>query len=262
MASKNALVTGSTRGIGKAIAFELAELGYHVIFNGASTTKLPEEDKNRLKEIYNSDQENYSFIKADISNPQERNNMISTLKGRFDQLDVLVNNAGVAPRERKDLLEASEQEFERVLRINLQGPYFLTQQIARWMIEKKKEKQEEYSPYIINISSLSSYAASSNRGEYCVSKAGLSMMTKLFAIRLAEYQIPVYEIQPGIIKTSMTEPVREKYDKLFEEGITPLKRWGLPEDVARAVKAIVEGNIPYSTGEVIHIDGGFHLQHL
>ena len=148
------------------------------------------------------------------------------------------------------------------MKINLQGPYFLTQAIVNWIIELKKNRLEDYHPYIINISSISSFAASINRGEYCLSKAALSMMTKLFAIRLAEYQIPVFEIQPGIIMTPMTEPVKEKYDKLFEKGITPIKRWGFPEDIAKVVSAIVRGDLPYSTGDVIHIDGGFHLRQL
>jgi NAD(P)-dependent dehydrogenase (short-subunit alcohol dehydrogenase family) len=148
------------------------------------------------------------------------------------------------------------------MKVNLQGPYFLTQQLANWMIELKQEFKEHYLPYIINISSLSSYASSPSRGEYCISKAGMTMMTKLYADRLAEFNIPVYEIQPGIIKTPMTEPVKTKYDKLFAEGITPLSHWGMPEDIAKAVSAIVQGLLPYSTGDIIHIDGGFHLQRL
>ncbi|MHA1804099.1 MAG: 3-ketoacyl-ACP reductase [Promethearchaeota archaeon] len=259
---KVALITGSTHGIGKAIALKLARLKYSLVLNGASTVRLSESYESQLNEIFGNALEKFTYVKADIGNPEDREKLVSTIKEKFNRIDVLVNNAGVAPRERKDLLEASEEEFERVLRINLQGPYFLTQAIAKWMIELKKRFQGEYTPYIINISSISSFTASPNRGEYCISKAGLTMMTKLYAVRLAEHDIPVFEIQPGIIKTPMTEPVKEKYDKLFEQGLTPLRRWGLPEEVAQVVAAIVAGNLPYSTGEIIHVDGGFHLHRL
>ncbi|MHA1688809.1 MAG: 3-ketoacyl-ACP reductase [Promethearchaeota archaeon] len=260
--NKIALVTGSTHGIGKAIALELARLNYSIVINGASTEKLSGNYISQLKSIFKDNQDKFIYIKADISNRAEREKLIEAIKKKFNRIDVLVNNAGVAPRERKDLLESSEEEFERVMKINLQGPYFLTQSIAKWMIDLKKKFQKEYNPYIINISSISSFTASPNRGEYCVSKAGLTMMTKLYAVRLAELGIPVFEVQPGIIKTPMTEPVREKYDKLFENGLTPISRWGLPEEVARVVATIVEGNLPYSTGEIIHVDGGFHLHRL
>ncbi len=174
---------------------------------------------------------------------------------RFGRIDLLVNNAGVAPNVRADLLEMGEESMRRVLSINLEGPFFLTQRVAREMICQG-------SGMIINITSMSAYVSSVNRGEYCVSKAGLSMMTQLFAVRLAEYGIPVYEIRPGIIRTDMTAGVAGKYDALIGGGLLPIARWGTPEDIAKAVDALSQGLLPYSTGEVINVDGGFHLQRL
>jgi len=258
-----ALVTGSTHGIGKVIALELAKSGYKIIINGASTLQLSQEYKEQLKYIYGGQVEKmYMYIQADVSKYNERQLILNKIRENFNRIDVLVNNAGVAPLERKDILEAKEDSFERVMKINLQGPYFLTQGVANWMIELRKALGKEYHPYIINISSISSFTASPSRGEYCVSKAGMSMMTKLYAIRLAEENIPVYEIQPGIILTPMTESVKEKYDRLIQDGITPIPRWGYPEDIAKTVISIVSGGLPYSTGDVIKVDGGFHLHEL
>jgi len=260
MTEKVALITGSTRGIGKAIALELAKMGYKVVINGATTKELPEDYKSKLEEIYGDGFEGkFLYIQADISKNEERSKLVEDIQIELNRIDVLINNAGIAPPIRKDILDASIESFERVVKVNLQGPYFLTRDIANWMITLKKNLVE-YNPYIINISSISSFASSPDRGEYCISKAGITMMTKLYADRLAEYEIPVFEIQPGIIKTDMTEPVQEKYTHLIEEGITPLKQWGIPNDVAKAVKAIVSGLMPYSTGDIIHIDGGFHLK--
>jgi NAD(P)-dependent dehydrogenase (short-subunit alcohol dehydrogenase family) len=261
--NKVSLITGSTHGIGKAISLELAKIGFKIAINGASTENLPKDYIEKLSKIYEKNQESkYLFIRADISQEEHRKLLIEKIREKFKRIDVLINNAGVAPLERVDLLEATEQSFDRVLSINLRGPYFLTQAIANWMIELKKELEPEYSPYIINISSISSYTSSPNRGEYCISKAGVSMMTKLYADRLSEYNIPVYEISPGIIDTPMTNKVHEKYDKLISEGVIPLKRWGKSIDIAKAVVAIVKGLIPYSTGSVLNLDGGFHLHRL
>ena len=180
----------------------------------------------------------------------------------FGRLDLLVNNAGIVPKERVDLLDASVESFDQVMDVNLKGPYFLTQAVASWMIEQRSAASDDYQPAIINISSISAYAASPERGDYCVSKAGLSMMTKLYAARLANEGINVYEIRPGVIATDMTAGVKAKYDGLIEADLTPIKRWGTPEDVARAVAAIATGMLPFSTGEVINVDGGFHLRRL
>ncbi len=188
--------------------------------------------------------------------------LLTFTKERFGRLDVLVNNAGIAPEARVDLLQASEESFERLLRVNLKAPYFLSQAVANWMIEQRTARGPGYAPRIINITSISAYTASPERGDYCVSKAGLSMTTKLFAARLAEYGIPVYEVRPGIITTDMTAGVTEKYDALIANGLLPMPRWGTPEDVGRAVAALATGQLPYSTGDLINIDGGFHLRRL
>ena len=187
--------------------------------------------------------------------------MVEEVLKRFGRLDLLVNNAGIAPRQRQDLLEMREESYDEVLAVNLKGPFFLTQQVARTMIDLLGSGVIE-NPRIINIGSISAYASSPNRGEYCLSKAGISMITALFADRLAESGIGVYEIRPGVIATDMTDAVKEKYDHLIANGLTPIQRWGQPEDVAKAVVAIAEGAFPFSTGEIFNVDGGFHLRRL
>jgi NAD(P)-dependent dehydrogenase (short-subunit alcohol dehydrogenase family) len=196
-----------------------------------------------------------------VTNAQDRQRAIDAVKQEFGRLDVLVNNAGVAPSVRADILEASEESYDRVMGINLKGPYFLTQAAAGWMIEQRKERPDDWM-CVVNISSCSAYAASPSRGEYCLSKAAVSMATKLYAARLAEHNIGVYEIRPGIIATDMTAAVKDKYDKLIAEGLTPIKRWGLPGDVAAAAATCARGELKFSTGEVINVDGGFHLRTL
>ena len=201
--------------------------------------------------------------RADIAESNDRKELIDFVKSKFGRLDLLVNNAGVAPEVRRDILESTEESFDRVLNINLKGPYFLTQLAARWMIEQAERRGlETYKPKIVTISSISAYAASPDRAEYCIAKAAVSMLTPLYAARLAEHGITVYEIRPGIIATDMTQPVKAKYDRLISEGLTPIKRWGTPEDVARAVAAIFRDVLPFSTGEVINVDGGFHIRRL
>jgi 3-oxoacyl-[acyl-carrier protein] reductase len=197
-----------------------------------------------------------------VSNKEDRKKLVDQTKVRFGgRCHMLVNNAGVAPSKRLDLLEATEESFDRVMNINLKGPYFLTQAVANWMIEQKKaDPKGGYR--IVNTGSISAYTSSPGRGEYCVSKAGVSMMTMLYADRLAEFGIGVFEIRPGIIKTDMTKVVTAKYDKLIAEGITPIKRWGMPEDIALTVGAIAEGRLDFSTGQVINVDGGFHFRRL
>ncbi|MFC1585579.1 3-ketoacyl-ACP reductase, partial [Fibrobacterota bacterium] len=201
------------------------------------------------------------FFKCDISDSRSRESMMKAIQAEFGCLHVLVNNAGVAPRVRADILEAGEESYDFVMDINLKGPYFLTQAAANWMIAQKKA-DADYKGCIINISSISATTASPARGEYCLSKAGVSMATKLWAVRLGEFDIPVYEIRPGIIQTDMTAGVKEKYDKLIAEGLLVQPRWGLPEDVAKAAAAFARGDLPYSTGEVVMVDGGFSLERL
>jgi NAD(P)-dependent dehydrogenase (short-subunit alcohol dehydrogenase family) len=250
-----AIVTGASRGIGKAIAIELARLGFDLLLNRAQPA--PAETQNQVEALG----ARCEFVSGDIGLAKDRKKIVDVAKNKFDRTDFLVNNAGVAPLKRMDILEATEESFDRVIGINLKGPYFLTQLIANWMIEQKKQNRER-NFRIVNIGSISAYTSSPSRGEYCVSKAGVSMMTKLYADRLAEYNIGVFEISPGIVETDMTSAVKDKYDKLITEGLTPIRRWGKPEDVAKAVGAIAEGRLDFSTGTVINVDGGFHLRRL
>lgn len=254
---KVVLITGGSRGIGLGIAKSLAARSYGLAINGMRGEKDVLPILNNLRALG----VDVIYCQGNISLTEDRQRIIEKVKSSFGQLNVLINNAGIVPDERKDILEASEFSYERVMKTNLQGPYFLSQEIAKWMIQQK-DADIKYEGSIINVSSVSATIASVNRGEYCLSKAGIAMMTKLFAVRLAEYNIPVYEIRPGIIKTDMTAAVQEKYDKLFLEGITLEKRWGLPEDIGKAVTALVEGQIPYATGQVINVDGGLTIQTL
>src|SRR5262245_29744345 len=261
-----ALITGASRGIGRGIALELAELGYDLIINYAENSDAAaqvcmdcvEHANARKKEI------RAEKFQADVSSSNDRLRLVEFAKASFRRMDLLVNNAGVAPETRADILEASEASFDRLIRVNVKGPYFLTQLVANWMIEQttKPNQATPAKPKIVTISSISAYTASTNRGDYCVAKAALSMLTPLFAARLAEHGIHVYEIRPGIIATDMTSAVKDKYDCLISEGLTPIKRWGLPQDVGKAVAAIASGLFPFSTGEVFNVDGGYHLRRL
>jgi len=259
-----ALVTGASRGIGRGIALELARIGFSVAINYANNRASAEECRKLCVQASPSGtQATFETIQADISRSEERRKLLEVVRQRFGWIDLLVNNAGVAPRVRADVLETTEESFDRLLAVNVKGPYFLTQAVANlWLSSPGELQSRKRKPKIVIISSLSAYAASVNRGDYCVSKAALSMLTPLFAVRLAEYGIHVYEIRPGVIATDMTGPVKEKYDKMIAAGLTPIKRWGTPEDVGRAVAAIAEERFPFSTGEVINVDGGFHLHRL
>lgn len=261
-----ALITGASRGIGRGIALELAGIGFDLIVNFRGNTAAAEQTAaDCLARAKGAGHEIRAVIaQADISIEPDRQRLIDFTRSSFGRLDLLVNNAGVAPEVRADLLEASEESFDRLMRINVKGPYFLTQLAARWMIDQVRTDSTLTMPRpkIVTISSISAYTASINRGDYCVSKAALSMITPLFAARLAEHGINVYEIRPGIIATDMTGPVKAKYDQLIAEGLTPIPRWGVPADVGRAVAAIAQDLLPFSTGEVINVDGGFHLRRL
>ncbi|HLT11387.1 MAG TPA: 3-ketoacyl-ACP reductase [Micromonosporaceae bacterium] len=252
--SRVALVTGASRGIGRGIAEALARAGYDVVVNYASNA---EAAAKVVAEIEQAGQRGIA-VQADISVTADRQRLVDATYDHFGRLDLLVNNAGVAPAVRADILDATEESFDRMIGVNLRGPYFLTQLVARRMIEQRSEAP----PKIVTISSISAYTASVNRGDYCLAKAGLAMMTALFATRLAEHGINVYEIRPGVIDTDMTGPVRERYDQLISDGLTPIRRWGQPDDVARAVVAIATDLLPFSTGQVIDVDGGFHLRAL
>jgi 3-oxoacyl-[acyl-carrier protein] reductase len=254
-----ALVTGGSRGIGRGIALALAGAGFDVAINYAGNRAAAEECQALCKQAGPG---RFEIVQGDIGAAADRARMLELVRTSYGRLDCLVNNAGVAPTVRADMLEADEASFDRLIDINLKGPYFLTQQAARWMIELRASLGAAYAPKIITISSISAYTASVNRGDYCLSKAGLGMLTKLFAVRLAEHGIGVFEIRPGVIQTDMTAGVQAKYDKLIGEGLTPIRRWGLPEDVGRTVAAVAAGSFPFSTGEVINVDGGFHLKWL
>jgi 3-oxoacyl-[acyl-carrier protein] reductase len=252
-----ALVTGASRGIGRAIAVALAGKDWRIAVNYHRNLEAARETQRQIEAAGSQ----AALIQADIARHEDRRRLVDQTLERFGRIDLLVNNAGIAPLERADLLEVSEDSFERVMAVNLKGPFFLTQLAARTMIALLEDGTIQ-APKIVNIGSLSTYAASVERGEYCLSKAGLGMMTALFATRLAEYGILVYEIRPGIIATDMTQGVQEKYERLIASGVTPIRRWGRPQDVAKAVLAIAEGCLPFSTGEVINVDGGFHLPRL
>ena len=259
-----ALITGASRGIGRGIALELAKLGHDLVLNYAGNRVAAGQTQHDClaAAVATGKAIRAEIRQADISRAADRQALIEFTRTSFGRLDLLVNNAGVAPDVRADILDASEESFDRLIAINVKGPYFLTQLAAKWMIEQVTHHGSRITPKIITISSISAYTASTNRGDYCLSKAALSMLTPLFAARLAEHGINVYEIRPGIIATDMTGPVQEKYDRLIADGLSPIKRWGTPEDVGKAVAAIAQDALPFSTGEVINVDGGFHLRRL
>ncbi len=252
-----AFITGGSRGIGYGIATELAKNKFDLVINGMRPENDVEKALNELKQ-YGVDA---IYCQGDVASTEARHRMLQQIQQHYGRLHILVNNAGIAPKERKDILEATEESFQQVVTTNLQGPYFLTQAVANWMV-KQKEDNESFESCIVNISSISATVASVNRGEYCIAKAGISMATQLFATRLGEYNIPVYEVRPGIIHTDMTAGVTEKYDKLIGAGLTIQNRWGEAEDVGKAVAALALRYFPYSTGQVIMVDGGLTVSRL
>ncbi len=252
-----ALVTGSSRGIGRAIALELAQVGHAVVVNYVASGDAAEQV---VEQIHGSGGDAVA-IQANVGSTEDRVRLLAECESHFGRLDLLVNNAGITSPGRLDLLETTEENWEKVFATNLKGPFFLAQQAARSMIESIHAGQISRGT-IVNISSISAIAASTNRADYCLTKAATEMMTWLLADRLAEEKITVFEICPGIIASDMTAPVREKYDRLIAEGIQPQKRWGHPEDVARAVAALAGGAFPFCTGQRIFIDGGYHIRRL
>lgn len=254
--ARTALVTGGSRGIGLGIAERLALEGWELIINGVR----PEADAKAALDGLRAHGGRVTYARGDVGSSEGRAAILEQALGRGAP-NLLVNNAGVAPLERKDLLEMTEESYDRVLGINLRGPMFLTQAIARAMVEARS-KDAAFSGCIVTVSSISATVASINRGEYCVAKAGLSMLTELFAARLGAHGIPVYEVRPGVIRTDMTAGVQAKYDKLIAEGLCVQPRWGTPEDVGRAVAALARGDFPYSTGQVVMVDGGLTIPRL
>jgi 3-oxoacyl-[acyl-carrier protein] reductase len=252
-----ALVTGASRGIGRGIAIALGGLGWQVAVNYAGNAAAAEECVGLVGQAGGQ----ALAVQGDIALAADRERLAACTAPWGGRIDLLVNNAGIAPSVRADLLDASEESFDRLVNVNLKGPYFLSQLVARRMLAQAPDASGSRGQIVV-VSSISAYAASTNRGDYCVAKAGLGMMTKLFAARLADHGIRVYEVRPGVIATDMTGAVQAKYDALIADGLTPIRRWGLPADIGRAVCAIARGDLPFSTGEVINVDGGFHLRTL
>jgi 3-oxoacyl-[acyl-carrier protein] reductase len=255
--NKVALITGGSRGIGLGIARQLAHAGFDLAINGTRPSNDVEESLKELKHAGND----VVYCRGNISSTTGRENIIRQVKKHYGRLHVLINNAGIGPKERRDILLATEESFDDVMSVNLKGTYFLTQIAANWMIEQKK-MDRGFDGCIINISSVSATVVSTNRGEYCLSKAGLSMATQLFAVRLGEHGIPVFEVRPGIIHTDMTAGAQEKYDRLIKEGLCVQQRWGEPGDVGKVVASMVKGDFMYSTGQVILVDGGLTIPRL
>ena len=252
-----ALITGATRGIGNAVAVMLAAEGYTVVAVGTSEESKVSENLESIM----AKGAPFLYLRGNIALEPDREYIVESVMERFGRIDILVNNAGVAPKIRMDILQTTEESLDYVLGINLKGTFFLTQSVANRMIEELSINPG-ISPKIINISSISAYASSTQRAEYCISKAAISMTTTLYADRLAEYGINVYEIRPGVINTDMTSVVKGKYDDLINNGLTPIKRWGQPEDIANAVSVLCSGKLNFSTGEVLNVDGGFHIRRL
>jgi NAD(P)-dependent dehydrogenase (short-subunit alcohol dehydrogenase family) len=249
-----ALVTGGGRGIGRGICLELARAGYRIAINFAENEAASAQTKSLVDAHTES-----LLCKADVATSADRERLVDQVLAHWGRIDALVNNAAITSIGRRDILEATEESWDRVLAVNLKGPYFLSQRVAHEMIRLLPGL---VNPAIVNICSVSAYAASTNRGDYCISKAGLSMATQLFAARLAEYGIHVYEVRPGIIDTDMTAGVHDTYDRLISEGLTPTRRWGTPVDVGKAVATLVNAQIPFGTGNIIHVDGGLHIRRL
>ncbi len=250
---RSALVTGGSRGIGAAICAKLGELGFHVFVNYAHN----QEAANKVAQGIRDKGGKATVLAGDVGSESDRRQMLSIVRD-YGRLDVLVNNAGITSVGRRDILEATEESWEKVFNTNLKGPFFLTQAVANEMIHWIREGRQPQG-YIINVSSISAFAVSTNRADYCLTKAALAMMTQLFAQRLADEKIQVFEVCPGVIASDMTAPVKEKYDRLIAEGAWPIRRWGEPEDVALAVAALVQGYFPFSTGNRFLVDGGFHI---
>jgi NAD(P)-dependent dehydrogenase (short-subunit alcohol dehydrogenase family) len=254
-----ALVTGASRGIGRGIALELARRGFAVGVNYVRNREAATEVVGQITAA----QGIAVAVQADIGDAEDRDRLMTGVLSAFGRIDLLVNNAGITSPGRKDLLEATEESWDEVFAVNLKGPFFLAQAVARQMLaQAASPPQGEAERAIINVSSISSFAVSTNRADYCLAKSALPMLTQLLATRLAEHGIRVYDVCPGVIESDMTGPVRDKYDRLIAEGLSPIRRWGRPEDVARVVATLATGGLPYCTGQTVYVDGGFHVRRL
>jgi len=256
------LVTGASRGLGRGIAIEAAAQGLSVAINYASNGAAAKETAELCLRAATGPEQRFVPVRGDIGRREDRAEILAQTLDAFGRLDALVNNAGIAPPVRADVTESSEASFEEVLRVNLQGPYFLTQAVANHWLAKRYAPALSGGFKIVFVTSISADTASVNRGEYCISKAGLAMASQLWAVRLADQGVQVIELRPGIMATDMTAAVKDKYDKLIAGGLVPQRRWGTAEDVGRAVRAVLAGQFPFTTGDVIHLDGGFHVRRL
>ncbi|MBK9673947.1 MAG: 3-ketoacyl-ACP reductase [Betaproteobacteria bacterium] len=256
------LVTGASRGLGRGVAIEAAAQGLSVAVNYASNRAAADETAALCRQVAPNPSQRFVPVAGDISRRDDRLALVDGALAALGRLDALVNNAGIAPRVRADVTEAGEASFEEIIRTNLQGPYFLTQRVANHWLEKRYAPALPGGFKIIFVTSISADTASVNRGDYCISKAGLAMAAQLWAVRLAAEDVQVLELRPGIMATDMTAGVKDKYDRLIAEGLVPQRRWGTAEDVGRAVRAVLAGQFPFTTGDVIHLDGGFHLRRL
>ena len=256
------LITGASRGLGRGIALEAAAEGLSVVINYASNAAAAEDTIAACQQVARTTGQRFLPVKGDISSREARRSVLEQTLHAFGRIDALINNAGIAPRVRADLTETSEGSFEELLRVNLQGPFFLTQAVANHWLSAPYAPAIASGFKIVFVTSISADTASVNRGEYCVSKAGLAMASQLWAVRLAEHGVQVVELRPGIMATDMTAGVKEKYDTLLASGLVPQRRWGTAEDVGKAVRAVLAGHFPFTTGDVIHLDGGFHIRRL
>lgn len=256
------LITGASRGLGRGVALSLAPEGYDLAIHYATNRAAAEETVKACQAVARDPAQRFFPVPAELSSSTDRTRMMEQVLKEMGRLDALVNNAGIAPRERADLPDAKEEIFDEVLNVNLKGPYFLSQLAARYWLNHPGKSLLSGGYKLIFVTSISATTASTNRGEYCISKAGLAMAAQLWATRLAANDVQVLELRPGVMATDMTAGVKEKYDKLIAEGLVPQKRWGKPEDVGLAVRSICRGDFPFSTGDVIYLDGGFHISRL
>lgn len=256
------LVTGAGRGLGRGIAVELAARGFSVVVNYSQNRKAAEETVALCSALRPDKMQHFVALQADIGDSKQRKDLVTNTLGELGRIDALINNAGVAPKVRHDITEMTEESYDEVMETNLKGPFFLTQRVANYWLKKKPRPLLGGGFKVIFVSSISAVAVSLNRGEYCISKAGLSMVNRLWAARLAEHGVQVYDLRPGVMATDMTSGVKETYDKRLAEGLVPMKRWGTAEDVGHAVGSLVTGEFPFSTGEIIYVDGGLHIQQL
>jgi len=257
-----AIVTGGSRGLGRGIAVRLAELGFSIILNYAGNAAAAAETVDLCRSRQSQLDQRFIPFQADMAVQDQRLRLVEQTLDALGRIDVLVNNAGIGPQVRADVTETTVESFNHVLRVNLEGPFFLTQAVVRYWLSRQPDAILPHGFSVVNVSSISADTASLNRGEYCISKAGLAMVTQLWAVRLASSRIHVFELRPGVMATDMTSGVKEEYDRMMGEGLVPQNRWGQPDDVGKAVAALVSGSFPYSTGEVIYLDGGMHLRRL